>query len=66
MQRALVAHDALNQLLKELGLNTPESDSKLIVAIDLALDAELITYEESKRIKFFNKDANEAKHGMGF
>ena len=66
IQRALVAHDALNQLLEELGLNTPESESKLIVAIDLALDAELITAEESKRIQFFNKDANEAKHGIGF
>ena len=66
IQRALVAHDALNQLLEELGLNTPESESKLIVAIDLALDAELITHEESKRIKFFAKEATDAKHGLGF
>ena len=61
MQRALVAHDALTIQLKKVDAEAPTT---LKDAIAKASELDLIVPEEVRYLKFFNKEANSAKHDL--
>ena len=63
IHRALVAHQALNKALRELGGEDAQRD-KLLDAIQQCLQLQCITNAEAKLLKHFNKRANEAKHSL--
>ena len=60
MHRGLVAHDALNASLQRV-FGIPPLD-KLLDAIKVARDQDLISKAEEKWLRHFNQVANEAKH----
>jgi hypothetical protein len=60
IRRALVAHDAL---CKELAnVDHPMPVNSFITAIEKASSLGLITISEEGWLRFFNKQANDAKH----
>ena len=59
IQRGLVAHDALSQLLRQVGAPPPD---KLWDGISAAYDQKLITKKERNWLRFYNNEANRAKH----
>ena len=64
IHRALVAHQALNKALREIGGEDAQRD-KLLDAIQECLQLECITSHEARWLKHFNNAANEAKHSLG-
>ena len=63
MQRALVAHDALNRRLSQVDVPSTELPDKLMDGITLAERLALISNQEAKCLKWINQEANKAKHG---
>ena len=59
IQRGLVAHDALSQLLKTVGDEPPDT---MVDAINAAYDENLINNTERKWLRYYNNEANQAKH----
>ena len=59
IHRALVAHDAINQMLALEGI---QPCPKLLEAIEKARSLEVITSREERLLKYFNQEANKAKH----
>ena len=62
MHRALVAHDALVSMISLTGAGEGPWQSTLLNAIEKALEGGLISPRESKYLKYFNTEANRAKH----
>ena len=62
MHRALILHDALVQMIKAVGVEGGAFENKLVSAIQRALDLNLITEREARHCRFFNVEANRAKH----
>ena len=60
MNRGLIAYEALCKLLLTVGSARPIS--KLLEAIDEARRLGLISKQEEKYLRYFNKQANKAKH----
>ena len=60
IRRALVAHDALCKELANVGYPMPFNS--FITAIEKATSLGLITITEEGWLRFFNKEANDAKH----
>ena len=64
MQRAVVAHQALNTLLLADGGEGAQCDN-LLQAIDAAFERELISRREANWFRHYNRVANKAEHLMG-
>ena len=63
MRRALVAHQATNNLLSRVGvIDLPE---RLIDAIERAELMGIVGAREARTLRFINTEANAAKHGRG-
>ena len=62
MHRALILHHALVQLIKAVSTEEGEFENSLVIAIHRALDLHLITKREARHCRFFNAEANRAKH----
>ena len=67
LHRALILHDALVQLIKVATVDYDstergEFESRLLAAIERALELRLITEREARYCRFFNAEANRAKH----
>ena len=62
MQRALVAHDALVAMLSLTGADPGVWQSSLVSAIDKAVTDGLVTFHEGRYLRYFNSEANAAKH----
>ena len=62
LHRALILHDALVQLIKVASTEGGEFENSLIIAIHRALELRLITEREARHCRFFNAEANRAKH----
>ena len=62
MQRALVAHDALVAMLSLTGADPGVWQSSLVSAIDKAVNDGLVTFREGRYLRYFNSEANAAKH----
>ena len=60
MNRGLIAYEALCKLLLTVG--SARAISKLLEAIDEARRLGLISKQEEKYLRYFNKQANKAKH----
>ena len=63
MQKALVAHDAINRSLSNVGAT--EMPDKLLTSIEKAEQIGILDVREVRWLKSINKQANEAKHGKG-
>ena len=63
IHRALVAHQALNQALREIRGEDGQRD-KFLDAIQQCLEEQCITNAEARWLKHFNNRANEAKHSL--
>ena len=61
MQKALVAHDAINRLLSRVGVT--DMPDKLLDSTEMAAHEQIIGAREIKWLKSINTQANEAKHG---
>lgn len=66
MQRALVAHDALNRALSQVLGADAELPDKLLTSISVAESHGIIGAREAGWLKHFNKAANKAKHSAGW
>ena len=69
LHRALILHDALVQLIKvaTVDYNSTEGgefENRLLIAIQRALELRLITEREARYCRFFNAEANRAKHNQ--
>ena len=62
MQRALVAHDALVAMLSLTGADPGAWQSSRVSAIDKAVKDGLVTLREDRYLRYFNSEANAAKH----
>ena len=60
MNRGLIAYEALCKLLLTVG--SAKTISTLLEAIDEARRLGLISKQEEKYLRYFNKQANTAKH----
>ena len=65
MQRALVAHDALNRALSQVLGADAELPDTLVASISAAESHGIIGTREARWLKHFNKAANKAKHSAG-
>lgn len=70
LHRALILHDALVQLIRVATENDGNDEKKdyehkLVAAIQRALELRLITEKEARHCRFFNAEANRAKHDQG-
>jgi len=62
MHRALISHDALVQLIKVASTEGGGFENRLLIAFHRALELRLITEREARYCRFFNAEANRAKH----
>ena len=61
MRRALVAHLALSKVLSQVGVT--DLPTSLIGSSKKAEEMCIVGDREGRMLRFFNKEANESKHG---